>query len=146
MSYTQNKIPVYFVIRNIHNPRSDYRAKLGEISIEQLGKLLSMWDKNAPSNDSCIHQMTIQYIDQISFGRIENNMENTRRLEFHSVYRDFNAPCMMGNQCQNTSQISIQGQCAQRLRNGKCQDAYLRRTLGAILFPQLYSNEKQKTK
>lgn len=34
--------------------------------------------------------------------------------------------------------------CAENLRNGKCKDAFMRRTFGAVLFPKLYGKDKQK--
>jgi hypothetical protein len=34
--------------------------------------------------------------------------------------------------------------CFDNLKNGKCKDEFVRRTVGSVLFPQHYANEKQK--
>ena len=34
--------------------------------------------------------------------------------------------------------------CFNNLQCGKCKDEFVRRTVGAVLFPQHYANEKQK--
>ena len=36
--------------------------------------------------------------------------------------------------------------CAERIRLGECRDEFIRQTVGATLFPELYANKGQKVK
>ena len=39
---------------------------------------------------------------------------------------------------------SVRASCVYNLTTGKCQDEFMRQTVGAVLFPQFYANNKQK--
>ncbi len=41
---------------------------------------------------------------------------------------------------------TIHKKCIKNLRNGKCKNQYMRETVGAILFPELYKRYNQKQK
>ena len=41
---------------------------------------------------------------------------------------------------------TIHKKCAKNLCNGKCKNQYMRETVGAILFPELYKRYNQKQK
>lgn len=49
-----------------------------------------------------------------------------------------------GKQVYTQSRLDKSKRCFYNLQCGKCQDEYVRRTVGAVLFPQIYANEKQK--
>ena len=44
----------------------------------------------------------------------------------------------------NKSRYEKAQTCFNNLKNGKCKDEFVRRTVGTVLFPQHYANEKQK--
>ena len=45
---------------------------------------------------------------------------------------------------EHVTRLDKSKRCFYNLQCGKCQDEYVRRTVGAVLFPQIYANEKQK--
>jgi hypothetical protein len=49
-----------------------------------------------------------------------------------------------GKQVYTQSRFDKSNRCFYNLQCGKCQDEYVRRTVGTVLFPQHYANEKQK--
>lgn len=52
------------------------------------------------------------------------------------------------NQCgkiiSKNNQYNMLWDCVNALQTGKCQDEFMRQTIGAVLFPQFYANNKQK--
>lgn len=70
-----------------------------------------------------------------------------KRHHTYALFPQFNisgkvAPCCTENRphCQN----DMLQMCAHNLRCGKCQDEFIRRTLGAALFPQFYAKAKKR--
>ncbi len=52
-------------------------------------------------------------------------------------------PCVMTN-CSKLSKKKRAKICAAKLAAGRCMDEYMRRTVGAILYPQHYATQKVK--
>lgn len=61
------------------------------------------------------------------------------------VYPVYGVPgCFCENNMKSKVGISKLAMCAKNLSMGKCQDEFMRQTIGAVLFPQFYANNKQK--
>lgn len=123
---------------------------LGEINTTQLNELLDKLAKNSGQRHDCIQTMSVNFSDTFSFGRTPGSGQRYRTLNLSNMFYfydmcnpKFRAPCMTGPRLPQTSDAMTQA-CAHNLRCGKCHDEFIRKTLGIMLFPQHYANEKQK--
>lgn len=134
-------------------PYDDYPytcINLGQIDTAQLNKLLAEFAKNTSRPHTCIQTMHIDFSDTMSFGKLPGSCNRYRTLDLSDMFyfydakdKTTHAPCMAGKRQPKTEDAMVRA-CANNLRCGKCRDEFIRRTLGATLFPQKYLIEKQK--
>ncbi|MDE6250086.1 MAG: hypothetical protein K2M34_00425 [Alphaproteobacteria bacterium] len=97
-------------------------------------------EDSLPEN-SCIQKLSLRYSETIDFNKIDGRGIHIDPLWYKDERKPLScAPECAGN-CDRRTRMRI---CAENLKTGKCQDAFMRRTLGATLFPKLYITEKQK--
>ena len=143
MSQSEKNIPVTFVAYEPYESFAAPVALLGDISIDQAKQLLDTFDNATPGPDACICSMTLQFTDRTRFGHKPNKGLRYQALELDGMfYPDRNPHCGKPNKRMTEAQKIKR--CANNLRSGKCQDDFIRQTIGALLFPQYYGNTKQK--
>jgi len=120
---------------------------LGKITDDQLQTILNAFEKNTSRPHTCIQTMSIDFHDTMSFGRMPGLGTRYRDLDLANLFYFYDkrkpAPCIAGGKTPQTEDAMLRT-CAHNLRCGKCRDEFIRKTLGAVLFPQHYANEKQK--
>lgn len=149
MSSTK-KIGVFFTHYLPYDTMPHTYIGLGQITPDQLDTILDEFAKNASRPHTCIKTMSIEFTDSQSFGRLPGNEKRNRTLALSNMFyfydvtdsKDY-APCMIGKKQPQTEDAMVRA-CANNLRCGKCRDEFIRRTLGAALFPQFYAKDKQK--
>lgn len=117
-----------------------------DAQLEQLQKSVSTAKLPA---DSCLTSISTKFIESMSFmnggARRDRIAEHNRTLEISNLFylknKNHQTPC---GKCTNKDERSLMRHCAKNLRAGKCQDEFMRSTLGATLFPKLYITENQK--
>lgn len=121
-------------------------AAISPAQLKQLQETIANETIPAAACPTCIE---MKYNDTISFldggARCDKMACRRRTLEISDLF--YLAPTSKKIACTNQrvkSEISALKKCAQNLRTGKCHDEFMRRTLGAILFPRLYTAQKEK--
>lgn len=100
--------------------------------------------------DACPTCLSLTYTDEMSFligGARQNKVSDKHRnLQISNLFylAEFDDKRLTCDNSKIKSETRTTKRCATNLRNGKCRDEFMRRTIGAVLFPNLYSNEKQK--
>ena len=85
----------------------------------------------------------MNYYENITFGVI-GKTTNFKNLDISGMaWMDENKTPLC-QKCSDKTDREKMNICERNLRNGKCCDPLIRRTLGAVLYPQFYANEKQK--
>lgn len=149
MSKETPQISVNFCTYPQYEPFPDTVINLGEINTAQLNQLMDAAANNPRQSHQCITEMNIKFSDRISFdttwgARRRRMLELSNLFYLYDVRNPkFRAPCITGEHLPQTSDAMIRT-CAHNLRCGNCRDEFIRKTLGAMLFPQHYANEKQK--
>ncbi len=146
----EQKINVNFCTYRQYDDFPCTNINLGQIDTIQLNKLLAEFKKNTSRPHTCIQTMHIEFGDIMSFGKMPGCHKRYRDLDLSDMFYFYDvnntkthAPCMAGKRQPQTEDAMTRA-CAHNLRCGKCCDEFIRRTLGATLFPQKYSNQKQK--
>lgn len=147
------KIDVSFINRL---PFDDYdcpstNIHMGQITSSQLNAILAEFKKNAPSAHACIKTMLFEFKDCGNFDwPLERTPTRFSQLNLSDMFPSYDfdtdritAPCMIGKKRPQTKDAMVNA-CANNLRCGKCREEFIRRTLGAALFPQFYAKDKQK--
>lgn len=131
---------VHFVHYEPYEPYPDIIAHLGEISDSERTQLMDAFSQHTPALDACVRQMSLEFIDKTYFGRTPWAQERYRTLNLSSMFYNQMPKCGQQN-CKLDDSAKIK-RCARNLKNGKCQDEFIKNTLGAILFPQHYGKQK----
>ncbi len=153
MSKTQPQISVNFCTYRPYDIIPDKVINLGEINTAQLNDLLDALKTEYNQKHDCITSMNVRFSDNMSFDALGMGLRS-RNLNlsgmFDSQYAGrmrpstFRAPCLADATPLPKTAEEMTRTCANNLQCGKCRDEYMRKTLGATLFPQYYANEKQK--
>lgn len=150
MSEKTPQISVNFCTYMEYEPIPQTSITLGEINTAQLNQLMDDLKTNFGQSHKCIDNMTVNFSDRFSLyaglgaGRRNRNLILSNLFPFYDACNPkFRAPCITGERLPKTSDAMTRT-CAENLRCGKCRDEFIRKTLGAVLFPQHYANEKQK--
>ncbi|MCM1294594.1 MAG: hypothetical protein NC311_03470 [Muribaculaceae bacterium] len=123
---------------------------MGQIDTTQLNTLMDAFATGTNKKHTCIETMSLDFRDTMSFGKMPGSRNRYRTLDLSDMFYfydvrepKFRAPCMSGPRLPQNSDAMTRA-CAHNLRCGKCRDEFIRRTLGAILFPEKYAIDKQK--
>ncbi len=158
MSKKEPQISVNFCTYIPYETIPDICINLGRISTAQLNRLMDAFAKNSDKQHDCIQTMSVDFSDTMSvdfsdaktFGRMPGMDRRYRTLDLSNMFYfydvrtpKFRAPCITGARLPQTSDAMTRA-CAHNLRCGKCRDEFIRKTLGVMLFPKLYANDKQK--
>ena len=137
MSKRQNKIPVRFVIPDQYDIFMSTNIDLGFVSPEQAHQIIDKFKTHKPAKNACIEDLSITLEEWVHFCRHGN--EHYSSLDLSGMFYPDKMP-----QCVKCipSDIAKANCCARNLRTGKCQDKFIKQTLGAILFPQHYGKQK----
>ncbi len=157
MSKTQKPIHVNFCTYRPYDSFPHTCIYMGEINTAQLNDLLDAFKTECNLKHNCILSMSVRFSDNLSFDPLSIKLETVCRsrslnlsgmfdLQYASRIRPstFRAPCMADATPLPKTAEEMTDICANNLQCGKCRDEYIRKTLGATLFPQHYANEKQK--
>lgn len=137
MPKKQNKIPVRFVIPDQYDIFMSTNINLGFVSPEQAHQIIDKFKTHKPAKNACIKDLSITLKEYVHFCRHGNEHDSSLDLSgmFYPDDKPICAKCI-------PSDIATVNCCARNLRAGKCQDNFIKQTLGAILFPQHYGKQK----
>lgn len=144
----QDNITVYMK----YNPDYSYcserqtahNIKLADISTEQAKDLEQALTASANQQPLCIRAMRMDIKKTIAVYQAEKNTDKEQSFTFHPLFNLWK-PTMCGCfSALNNTPATVTRQCASNLAAGKCQDPFIRRTIGAVLFPEFYGKDKQK--
>lgn len=143
------KIEVIFCVPDYYDDCCSTNIPVTKITPAQLKQCQKAVANARRPADACPYSITVEYTDRMSFTnggmRSSRLVERRRILQisdlFYSYDKSQQTKCGI---CMNKIEEKLTAHCARNLRAGKCQDEFMRRTLGATLFPRLYANEKQK--
>lgn len=138
----QDKVQVYLSYGDLN-----YCAhkKLGTLTIDEVLDLQKRLAQISPTQIQCPNFISarFEYYNDIFRG---DKMPQPTYIKYtlHATfkYADDRAKCCQKYLLRNAPQMTKM--CAHNLRTGKCQDEFMRQTIGAIMFPKLYGKDKQK--
>lgn len=145
----KKNIPVNFVVTDQYNTEFDtFIQKMGKISLQDLDFLMTEFSdpKNRIAANSCAKTISLEHRDTVNYGSNPFNKRRIRTLEISNIfYFDHTTPmCAPHKRSAYTCTEQKMAICCKNLRDGKCCDEFMRRTLGAVLYPQHYAKDKQK--
>ena len=114
-------------------------VKLGNITQIQAINLVNILKKSSPAKTACIKSLNAKYTYNADFDSLKKDLKNYGTLELSGIFYPDNKPQCA--KCRNEDLAKAKC-CARNMRAGKCQDEFIRKTLGAILFPQHYGKQK----
>lgn len=144
----QKKIDVVFDIPDYDD--FSVMVPITRISAAQLKQLQESVACAQLPADACPSSMSVKYEDHMSFlagGARRNRIAGRRRvLTISDLFflREFDRVTQACGRCHSKNTIAMMRHCATNLRTGKCKDEFMRKTIGAVLFPRFYAKEKQK--
>lgn len=122
------------------------QIKLGTITLDQLTDLRKAMQQQNPDTLKCIKTLQTSYCEKFT---VAPEWKQDKEITYHNYTLSphfarlpYLAPCYKIKHAQN--EIEMARMCARSLCRGKCRDEFMRRTLGAVLFPQFYAKDKQK--
>lgn len=115
-------------------PHHTYVTNISPTVKEQLFRALA--PEHSLSDSCCIECFSMQYNERFVFDGGKTCSLTINPLWSHKSSKPL--------ACEKMQSLfgSRMDQCACNLRAGKCRDAFMRRTVGAILFPELYAKQK----
>ena len=132
------KIPVQFVVFEPYGEIPE-TIKLGNITQIQAINLINILKKSSPAKTACIKSFNAKYTYTADFDSFKKDLKNYGTLEISGMFYPNDKP--QCTKCKNEDLAKAKC-CARNLRTGKCQDPFIKETLGAILFPQHYGKRK----
>lgn len=139
----EKNISVNFVQYEAYEPFPNNVATLGCINLTERDKLMNVLNTNCVAADACIRSLGLSYTDHVNFGHMLGQTKRNRTLNIDGMfYFDQDTKC--GTPNPHMDEEAKIKRCARNLKAGKCRDEFMRKTLGAILFPQHYAKDKQK--
>ena len=133
------KIPVYFIAHEMYEEYPQNVFLMGKITREEAYNLMDSLSAHHPSKTACIQSANIHFSDWAQFGnKSEKNPRYTALNIDGMFYPDAMPQC---EKCKDSDVTKVRC-CARNLRKGKCQDKFIKNTLGALLYPKLYGKGK----
>lgn len=143
MPDSKKNISVRFVKYEPYETLPDIAALLGKISDDERKKIMDAFSTHTSTATACIPHMTLDFQDKTHYGPPLWHHDRYRTLELSNMFYHNQMPKCGKQDCELDEEAKIK-RCARNLKNGKCQDEFIRNTLGAILYPQHYATDKQK--
>ncbi|MBP3545382.1 MAG: hypothetical protein J6J82_03695 [Alphaproteobacteria bacterium] len=138
MSKQTNNIPINFLV---YEPYNDFpqTIRLGRITQSQALETIDKFRNSRPTEKACLKSLQVNYTDIVNFESFKTYGKKHGVLNISGMFfPDYKPKCA---KCKNEDLAKVKC-CARNLRAGKCQDEFIRKTLGAILFPQHYGKQK----
>lgn len=143
MPDTEKNIPVNFVQYEPYEHFPNHIASLGHLTRSELDTLMEKLSTPNVAVNACIKTLNLEYTESTGFGRAIGGNARHRSLSIDGMFYFDQYPQCGKQNCELDEAAKIK-RCARNLKNGKCQDEFIRNTLGAILYPQHYATDKQK--
>lgn len=147
MPDTKRNILVKFIVTDAYDPEFySFEQEMGKIDRNNLEWLMSEFsdEKNTVTTGSCVRTMSMQLMDTVNFGRNPFHNKRNRSVEVSNIFYFSDAKPKCTSVPHGADEDMKMGICCKNLADGKCCDEFIRRTLGATLFPQHYAKDKQK--
>lgn len=125
----------------------DEHIVLGQTDWQTAVQALQKTYNYKPSIGTCIENIDANLSCDTGFSKHYDRQEPHATLDLSSMFFPMGphrAPCMAANAKVPQTDENMTKMCAHNFRCGKCQDKFMRETIGAILYPQLYTNQKVK--
>jgi hypothetical protein len=138
MSKKTNNIPVNFLVYEQYNdfPQT---IKLGCITQSKALELIEQFRNSRSTKKACLKSLQVSYTDIVNFEPFKTYGQKHGNLNITGMFfPDYKPQCA---KCKNDDLAKAKC-CARNLRGGKCQDEFIKNTLGTALFPQHYGKQK----
>lgn len=139
----EKNIPVNFVQYEPYEHFPNHIASLGCLTRCELDTLMEKLSTSNVAVNACIKNLNLEYTESTGFGRAIGGNKRRRSLSIDGMFYFDQYPQCGKQNCNLDEEAKIK-RCARNLKNGKCQDEFVRNTLGAILYPHHYAKDKQK--
>ena len=137
MSKRQKKVPIKFTVPDQYDIFMSHTYQLGFVTTEQAHQIINKFHSNKPAPNACIQGASIAFEEWVHFG--PHNTKHFTSLNISGMFYPDKMPQCAKCIPSDTAKVNC---CARNLRSGKCQDQFIKQTLGAILFPQHYGKRK----
>ncbi len=104
--------------------------------------------------DMCWNHVDIELSDNITVYHRPIDTKRRASLKFENIFythqylqpceQMYTPPCIPTVRHRPRTELNMIKRCAENIRTGKCQNEFIRRTIGARLFPQIYTNENTR--
>lgn len=151
---SDKNIALFFAAKPFWNASLGASKLMGHISYQDMIKIMVAIENYNPDKDACTHDLGIKYVADINkstdvFNHPAIDPYTRHKFELIDSSWGFNPAFPKCAHCAKISRADVMASermflCAKNLRAGKCQDTFMRNTLGAVLFPQFYAKDKQK--
>ena len=137
MQKKPKKVPVKFTVPDQYDSFMSHTYQLGFVSPEQAHQIIDEFKTHKPAKNACIKSASIAFEEWTHFGPYNN--EHFSWLNISGMFFPDDKPICAKCIPSDIAKVNC---CARNLRAGKCQDNFIKQTLGAILFPQHYGKQK----
>ena len=150
MTDSKKNIHVNFVAYEQYEPIPTFATTIGMATPAQAQQIMDALVANHDTAGACcIRQICAEYKNYVSLKRpvlpgVNPSLNQNVSLDLTPIfYYSTKQLCYSSNHF--FSDEKRMQRCARNLQNGKCQDEFIKNTLGAILFPQHYGKQKWLT-
>lgn len=147
MPNTKKSIAVNFVGYEPYEPVPTFTTTIGMATPAQAQQIMDALVANHDTAGACcIHQLRAEYKHYTSLARPDSTGKNGSLNQHQSLdlmptfYYNNKQLCYPSN--HRFSDEKRMQRCAKHLRAGKCIDPFIRQSIGAILYPELYTKQK----
>ena len=149
MADTKNNISVEYKYLKLHGHGIGCHYLGTKISMRNARRLLRMVANNTSPQDSCVNNLHIELSESAAFNNYGQPIHRTHtclylqymgfdRKKFHACTNEY-FDDLLWHKCPPPLA------CMEKFQAGKCTDEFMRK-IGAILWPQMYAQNKQNTK
>ncbi len=149
MTDSKKNIHVNFVAYEPYEHIPTFATTIGMATPAQAQQIMDALVANHDTAGACcIRQICAEYKNYVSLKRpvlpgVNPSLNQNVSLDLTPIfYYSTKQLCYSSNHF--FSDEKRMQRCANNLRSGKCQDDFIRQTIGVLLFPQYYGNTKQK--
>lgn len=147
MPNTKKSIAVNFVGYEPYEPVPTFTTTIGMATQSQALQLIDALVANHDTAGACcIRQICAEYKNYVSLKRpvlpgVNPSLNQNVSLDLTPIfYYSTKQLCYPSN--HRFSDEKRMQRCAKHLRAGKCIDPFIRQSIGAILYPELYTKQK----
>lgn len=143
----EKNISVNFIVTDAYDPEfTSFAQEMGKISRDDLEWLMSEIsnEKNTAKINCCVRTMSIRHLDAVNFGMNPFHNKRNQSVEVSNFFYFTDAKPKCTSAPRGADEDTKMDICCKNMASGKCCDEFIRRTLGATLFPQHYAKDKLK--